>query len=165
MLLGCRYGFQVWDVEDGDNVCNLVSRHDGPVSFVQVLPKLIASKTADDKFSVSRPMLILCADGSFSGGSNSGEGIVTPHNGTFQHYHNQASATFLPTVVWFYSLRSHSYVHQLKFRSVVHLVRCSSRVIAILQAAQVCDMMSQSFTQVYLARHKDYIAFIADTLF
>ncbi|OIT28230.1 PREDICTED: autophagy-related protein 18f-like [Nicotiana attenuata] len=137
LLLGCRYGFQVWDVEDGDNVCNLVSRHDGPVSFVQVLPKLIASKIPDDKFSVSRPMLILCADGSFSGGSNSGEGIGTPHNGTFQHYHNQASATFLPTVVWFYSLRSHSYVHQLKFRSVVHLVRCSSRVIAILQAAQI----------------------------
>ncbi|XP_060189890.1 autophagy-related protein 18f [Lycium barbarum] len=137
LLLGCRYGFQVWDVEDADNVCNLVSRHDGPVSFMQALPKLIASKNCDDKFSVSRPMLILCADVSFSGGSNSGESIGTPHNGTSQHYHNQARPTFVPTVVWFYSMKSHSYVHQLRFRSVVHLVRCSSRVIAILQAAQI----------------------------
>ncbi|MCD7463910.1 hypothetical protein HAX54_051687 [Datura stramonium] len=137
LLLGCRYGFQVWDVEDGDTVCNLVSRHDGPVSFMQVLPKLIASKNRDDKFSVSRPMLILCADGSFSGGSSSGESTGTPRNGTFQHYNNQARPNFVPTVVWFYSMRSHSYVHQLRFRTVVHLVRCSSRVIAILQAAQI----------------------------
>ncbi|KAG5597786.1 hypothetical protein H5410_039018 [Solanum commersonii] len=137
LLLGCRYGFQVWDVEDGDNVYNLVSRHDGPVSFIQVLPKLIASKNCDDKFSVNRPMLILCADVSFSGGSSSGESTETPCNGTFQHYHNQARTTFVPTVVWFYSMRSHSYVHQLRFRTVVHLVRCSSRVIAILQAAQI----------------------------
>lgn len=137
LLLGCRYGFQVWDVEDGDNVYNLVSRHDGPVSFIQVLPKLIASKNCDDKFSVNRPMLILCADVSFSGGSSSGESTETPCNGTFQHYHSQARTTFVPTVVWFYSMRSHSYVHQLRFRTVVHLVRCSSRVIAILQAAQI----------------------------
>ncbi|CAN4102774.1 unnamed protein product [Withania somnifera] len=137
LLLGCRSGFQVWDVEDGDNVCNLDSRHDGPVSFVQVLPKLIASKNHDDKFSVNRPMLILCADVSFSGGSSSGERTGTSCNGTFQHYHNQTRSTFVPTVVWFYSMRSHSYVHQLRFRTVVHLVRCSSRVIAILQAAQI----------------------------
>ncbi|CAN4104079.1 unnamed protein product [Withania somnifera] len=134
LFLGCRYGFQVWDVEDGDNVCNLVSRHDGPVAFVQMLPKLIASKNRDDKFSVNRPMLILCTDVSFTGGSSSGESTGTPCNGTF---HNQARPTFVPTVVWFYSMRSHSYVHQLRFRTVVHLVRCSSRVIAILQAAQI----------------------------
>ncbi|KAJ8532604.1 hypothetical protein K7X08_012527 [Anisodus acutangulus] len=137
LLLGFRYGFQVWDVEDGDNVCNLVSRHDGPVAFMQALPKLIASKNCDDKFSACRPLLILCADVSFSGGSNGGESIETPRNGTFQHYHNQARPTFVPTVVWFYSMKSHAYVHQLRFRSVVHLVRCSSRFVAILQAAQI----------------------------
>ncbi|PHU13064.1 hypothetical protein BC332_19994 [Capsicum chinense] len=137
LLLGCRYGFQVWDVEDGGSVCNLVSRHDGPVSFTQVLPKLIASKNRDDKFSVNRPMLILCADVSFSGGRTSGESVGTPCDGTVLHYHNQARPPFVPTVVWFYSMRSHSYVHQLRFRTVVHSVRCSSRVIAILQAAQI----------------------------
>ncbi|XP_009624726.1 autophagy-related protein 18f-like [Nicotiana tomentosiformis] len=137
LLLGCRYGFQVWDVEDSDNVHNLVSRQDGPVSFMQILPKPIASKKHEDKFSGSPPVLILCADTSFSGGSNIREGIGKLHDGTIQQYHDQESIGFVPTAIWFYSLTSHSYVHQLKFRSVVHLVRCSSRVIAILQAAQI----------------------------
>ncbi|MCD7473115.1 hypothetical protein HAX54_014738 [Datura stramonium] len=137
LLLGCQYGFQVWDVEDSDNVHNLVSRLDGPVSFMHILPKPIASKKHEDKFSGSRPLLILCTDGCFSGGSNNREGIGKLHDGTIQQYHDQASTSFVPTIVWFYSLTSHSYVHQLKFRSVVHLVRCSSRVIAILQAAQI----------------------------
>ncbi|XP_009794099.1 autophagy-related protein 18f-like [Nicotiana sylvestris] len=137
LLLGCQYGFQVWDVEDCDNVHNLVSRQDGPVSFMQTLPKPIASKKHEDRFSGSHPVLILCADVSLSGGSNIREGIGKLHDGTIQQYHDQASTGFLPTAVWFYSLTSHSYVHQLKFRSAVHLVRCSSRVIAILQAAQI----------------------------
>ncbi|KAG5570188.1 hypothetical protein H5410_059954 [Solanum commersonii] len=81
----------------------------GPVPFIHILPKPIASKKHEDKFSDSRPVLILCTD----------------------------RPSFDPAIVWFYSLTCHSYVHQLKFRSVVHLVRCSSRVIAILQATQI----------------------------
>lgn len=70
LLLGYGYGFQVWDVEVADCVRNLVSRNDGPVSFMQMLPKPISSEQTADKFSDSRPLLIICADGSFTGDDN-----------------------------------------------------------------------------------------------
>ncbi|XP_059662533.1 autophagy-related protein 18f isoform X2 [Cornus florida] len=137
LLLGYRYGFQVWDVEEADNVRNLVFRHDGPVSFMQILPKPVASKSYGDKFADSRPLLVICADGSFSGGGVDKDGLATPFNGNTQSCHDSVNGGFVPTVVWFYSLRSQSYKHYLEFRSVVYSVRCSSRVVAVLQAAQI----------------------------
>lgn len=134
--MGYRFGFQVWDVEEANNVRELICKYDGPVSFMQILPKLIASKQSSDKFVDSRPLLALCADGSFSGGIH--EGTVGPFNGNIQNRCDQFSGGFLPTVVWFYSLTSQSYVQVLKFRSVVYSVRCSPRVVVVLQAAQVC---------------------------
>ncbi|CAI9088509.1 OLC1v1022848C3 [Oldenlandia corymbosa var. corymbosa] len=135
LLLGFRHGFQVWDVEDVSNVHNLVTRQDGPVSFMQILPKLLASKQPGDKFADSRPLLIICADGRFPGGNSIQE--AGPSNATTHHVHELPNGSFPPTVVCFYSLRSHSYEHMLKFRSAVHLVRCSSRVIAVLQTSQL----------------------------
>ncbi|KAG6423811.1 hypothetical protein SASPL_114214 [Salvia splendens] len=41
--------------------------HDGPVSYMQVLPKPLASNQPGDKFADSRPLLVICTDGSFSG--------------------------------------------------------------------------------------------------
>ncbi|KAK9268924.1 hypothetical protein L1049_000689 [Liquidambar formosana] len=137
LLLGYRSGFQVWDVEEADNVRDLVSKHDGPVSFMQMLPKPLASKSLGDKFADSRPLLVVCADGSLSGGGNIQDGLATPCNGSIPNGHDPCNGSFVPTVVRFYSLRSQSYVHVLKFRSVVYSVRCSSRVVAISQAAQI----------------------------
>ncbi|KAA8526937.1 hypothetical protein F0562_008834 [Nyssa sinensis] len=137
LLLGYRFGFQVWDVEDADNVWDLVSRHEGPVSFMQMLPKPTTSDRYGDQFAGSRPLLVICADGSFSGGGNIKGGLATPCNGSIQNFNDSANGGFVPTVVWFYSLKSQSYVHLLKFRSVIYSVRCSSRVVAVLQAAQI----------------------------
>ncbi|KAL1811503.1 hypothetical protein ACET3Z_021568 [Daucus carota] len=135
LLLGYRFGFQVWDVEDANNVREVICRYDGPVSSMQILPKLEASKQSGDKFADSRPLLAFCADGSFSGGIH--EGTVGPCNGNLQNCYDQFSGGFLPTVVWFYSFTSQSYVQVLKFRSVVYSVRCSPRVVFVLQAAQI----------------------------
>lgn len=137
LLLGYRSGFQVWDVEEADNVRDLVSRYDGPVSFMQMLPRPIQSKRSVDKFAEARPLLVVCSDGSFSGGTNIQDGLATTRNGTVSNYHDSGNGNFLPSVVRFYSLRSQSYVHMLKFRSVIYSVRCSSRVVAICQAAQI----------------------------
>uniref|UniRef100_A0A5B7B4D3 Putative autophagy-related protein 18f isoform X1 n=1 Tax=Davidia involucrata TaxID=16924 RepID=A0A5B7B4D3_DAVIN len=137
LLLGYQYGFQVWDVEEADNVHDLVSRHDGPVSFMHMVPKPIASKRYGDKFADSRPLLVICTDGSFSGCDNIQDVLATPCNGIIQNCHDPVNGGFLPTVVCFYSLRSQSYVRQLKLRSVAYSVRCSSRVVAVLQAAQI----------------------------
>ncbi|GAV60852.1 WD40 domain-containing protein/BCAS3 domain-containing protein [Cephalotus follicularis] len=136
LLLGYRSGFQVWDVEEADNVRDLVSRHDGPVSFLQMLPKPIASKGSGDKFAGSRPLLAVCVDGSLSGACNIQDGLSTS-NKSMLNYQDPGNGGSLPTVVRFYSLRSQSYVHTLKFRSVIYSVRCSSRVVAISQAAQI----------------------------
>ena len=137
LLLGYRSGFQVWDVEEADNVRDLVSRHDGPVSFLQMLPKPIASKRSKDKFADSRPLLVVCVDGSLSGGGNIKEGFGTPYKEGSTNSHDTVNGSAMPTIIRFYSLKSQSYVHSLRFRSVVYSVRCSSRVVAISQAAQV----------------------------
>ncbi|GMY31491.1 autophagy-related protein 18f-like isoform X1 [Fagus crenata] len=99
LLLGYWSGFQVWDVEDANNVRDLVSRHDGPVSFMQMLPKPIASKRLQDKFAESHPLLVVCADGSISVGSNIQNGLATPCNGSIPNCHDPVNGSFLPTAV------------------------------------------------------------------
>nr|XP_043608830.1 autophagy-related protein 18f [Erigeron canadensis] len=132
LLLGYQYGFHVWDVEDANNVRNIVSRYDGAVSYMQILPKSTVSNHSHVDYANERPLLVICAAGSFSAGGNAQIGPGITKNG-----HDQLNGGSVPTVVRFYSLKSQSYVKELKFRSVVHSVRCSSRVVAVLQAAQV----------------------------
>ncbi|KAI3688560.1 hypothetical protein L2E82_46211 [Cichorium intybus] len=131
LLLGYQFGFQVWDVEDANNVRNIVSRYDGAVFSMQLLPKPTVSKHAQVEYANSRPLLVICADGSFSPGGNPSS------NGNIKNSHDQINGGSVPTVVWFYSLKSQSYIKELKFRSIVYSVRCSSRIVAVLQAAQV----------------------------
>ncbi|XP_076948314.1 autophagy-related protein 18f-like isoform X2 [Bidens hawaiensis] len=133
LLLGYQYGFQVWDVEDANNVRNIVSRYDGAVSFMQILPKPAVSNHSHVEYPDDRPLLVICADGSF----NTQGGPSVSINGSVKNNHDQINGGYVPTVVWFYSLKSQSYVKELKFRSVVYSVRCSSRIVAVLQAAQV----------------------------
>lgn len=143
LLLGFRSGFQVWDIEEANNVRNLVSKHDGQVTFLQLQTNPISAKRHMDKFYEVRPLLIVCADGSGSGqGGGFHEGLAAPSNGlAIANGHDQGKSDVLPTVVRFYSLKSQAYVHMLKFRSIVYSVRCSSRVVAISQAAQVCCLV------------------------
>ncbi|KAI9083092.1 hypothetical protein K1719_034996 [Acacia pycnantha] len=137
LLLCYRTGFQVWDVEDSKNVRDLASRHDGPVSFMQMLPNPIASKRSEDKFADNRPLLVLCTDGIYAGGSNNKNGFASHCNGSTLNCHDQVNGLYLPTTVQFYSLRSQSYVDVLKLRSAIYSVRCSSRVVAVAQSTQI----------------------------
>ncbi|WJX73496.1 hypothetical protein P8452_57270 [Trifolium repens] len=137
LLLGYRSGFQVWHVDESNNVRDMVSKHDGPVSFMQMVPNPIASKKSEDKFASSRPLLVVCAaDGLFGGGNNTKDGLTGPLNGT-SNSHDQMNGNYMPTSVQFYSMKSHSYVHVMKFRSVVYSVRCSSRIVAVSQSTQI----------------------------
>lgn len=47
--------------------------------------------------------------------------------------------------VQFYSLKSHSYVHVLRFRSAVCMVRCSSQIVAVGLATQVRTKMNDNY--------------------
>ncbi|MCL7036059.1 hypothetical protein MKW94_006816 [Papaver nudicaule] len=137
LLLGYQSGFQVWDVEEADNVRELASRYDGPVSFLQMQPKPKVSKTSEDKFTDLRPLLVVVGDGSSSGGGNVQDGLGPSYNGNLNGSNENTNGNFVPSVVRFYSLASQSYVHVLKFRTAVYSLRCSPRVVAISQETQI----------------------------
>ncbi|XP_031485223.1 autophagy-related protein 18g [Nymphaea colorata] len=150
LLLGYKTGFQVWDVEEAHNVREIVCKQDGPVSFLQMQPKPMTSKRSEDKFLDSRPLLVVVGDGTVNGVDVSHDGLGLYSNGSVPSSHELGNVNFIPTVVRFYSLRSHSYVHVLKFRSAVHSVRCSARIVAIAQASQIHCFDAVTLESVYI---------------
>ncbi|KAL0793644.1 hypothetical protein Bca101_065021 [Brassica carinata] len=118
LLLGYANGFQVLDLHDASDVSELVSRRDDPVTFLQMQP-LPARCEGVEGFRSSHPMLLAVADES---------------NGSVR---NDDPLALSPTVVRFYSLRSHNYVHVLRFRSTVYMVRCSPRIVAVGLGSQI----------------------------
>ncbi|CAD6333857.1 unnamed protein product [Miscanthus lutarioriparius] len=136
LLVGYSNGFQVLDVEDAANVCELVSKRDGPVTFLQMQPTPVSSEGIEG-FRASHPMLLVVAGdetnglGAVQGGRLSA--LIRDTNSEPQ----AGNCISTPTVVRFYSLKSHTYVHVLRFRSAVYLVRCSPRIVAVALAAQI----------------------------
>ncbi|KAE8675345.1 Autophagy-related protein 18h [Hibiscus syriacus] len=138
LLLGYSNGFQVLDVEDASNVSELVSRRDDPVTFLQMqtLPEM---SEGHEGFRASHPLLLVvaCDESKVSGLTLTGrdglarDGFEEPKNAN----------VLSPTTVRFYSLRSHNYVHVLRFRSTVYMVRCSPRIVAVGLATQ-CPHLS-----------------------
>jgi hypothetical protein len=124
-------------VENADDVRQLESRHDGAVSFIQLLKDPIFTTKSEDRFADSRPLLALACEGNHTGSGNNHDTNVPVFDGTNGAFHNTGSEN-LPTVIRFYSLKAHEYVHMLRFRTAVYSIRCSSRVVAVSQATQVC---------------------------
>ncbi|PKA60875.1 Autophagy-related protein 18h [Apostasia shenzhenica] len=135
LLLGYNNGFQVLDVEDSSNVCELVSRRDGPVTFLQMQP--IPAKSENEGYRSSHPLLLAVAgdEANGSGMVQGGRLSALISEGSSEPHHRNCVTP--PTVVRFYSLNSHNYVHVLRFRSAVYLVRCSPRIVAVSLAAQI----------------------------
>ncbi|XP_041019871.1 autophagy-related protein 18h [Juglans microcarpa x Juglans regia] len=135
LLLGYSNGFQVLDVEDASNFNELVSKRDDPVTFLQMQP-LPAKSTGHEGFRASHPLLLVVAcdeSKSSSPMQSARDGLVRDHFTEPQTGSNVLS----PTAVRFYSLRSHNYVHVLRFRSTVYMVRCSPQIVAVGLAAQI----------------------------
>ncbi|XWS36248.1 hypothetical protein CRYUN_Cryun20dG0069100 [Craigia yunnanensis] len=137
LLLGYQNGFQVLDVEDASNYMELVSKHDGPVSFLQMQP-CPPSSDGPEGFRASHPMLLVVAGddtNSSSLGQNAGHlAGMAPDCRMESQSGNSVNSH---TAVRFYSLRSHCYVHVLRFRSSVCMIRCSSRIVAVGLATQI----------------------------
>ncbi|KAM0954276.1 putative transcription factor WD40-like family [Dioscorea sansibarensis] len=136
LLLGYSNGFQVLDVEDASNVCELVSKRDGPVTFLQMQPTPLKSEGGEG-FRTFHPMLLVVA-----GDETNGLGMVQGGrlSALIRETTNEpqpGSCISTPTVVRFFSLKSHNYVHVLRFRSAVYMIRCSPRIVAIALAAQI----------------------------
>ncbi|MED6169252.1 hypothetical protein PIB30_019722 [Stylosanthes scabra] len=134
LLLGYSNGFQVLDVEDATNVKEIVSKHDDPVSFLQMQPVPNKSEGSEG-FRSSHPLLLVvaCDKSKIPGAVQNGrDGFVR------DHAEPQAENVFgSATAVRFYSLKTHTYVHALRFRSTVYMVRCSPQVVAVGLAMQI----------------------------
>ncbi|KAG8389405.1 hypothetical protein BUALT_Bualt02G0225800 [Buddleja alternifolia] len=135
LLLGYLKGFQVFDVEDASGLSELVSRRDGPVTFLQILPAP-ANSDGMGKNKSSHPILVVV-------GGNEDERI-TSHQSTGQVSGRCGSAESSfgssfepPTAVRFYSMKSNEYIKIIDFKSAVFMVRCSPRVVAIGLEEQV----------------------------
>lgn len=136
LLLGYQNGFQVFDVEDASNFNELVSKREGPVSFLQMQP-LPAKCNGQEGFRRSHPLLLVVAGddtNNVSLGPNRAHLSISKDGNIDSPSGNCVSS---PTTVRFFSLRSHCYVHVLRFRSSVCMVRCSSHIVAVGLATQV----------------------------
>ncbi|KAL6564280.1 hypothetical protein OROMI_015730 [Orobanche minor] len=127
LLLGYLRGFQVFDVEDASGLSELVSRRDGPVTFLQMLPSP-ANCDATRRYRPSHSILVV--------GGNEDERITSFQyigQGPARYSTDSPIGSFLdpPTAVRFYSLKSNEYVKVIDFKSPVLMVRCSPRVVAI----------------------------------
>ncbi|XWS42429.1 hypothetical protein CRYUN_Cryun16bG0013500 [Craigia yunnanensis] len=135
LLLGYSNGFQVLDVEDASNVSELVSRRDDPVTFLQMQP-LPEKSEGHEGFRASHPLLLVVACD-----ESKGSGLMlTGRDGLTRDSFDEpqtGNVLISPTAVRFYSLRSHNFVHVLRFRSTVYMVRCSPRIIAVGLATQI----------------------------
>lgn len=132
LLIGYSNGFQVLDVEDASNVCELVSHRDDPVTFLQMQP-IPAKSDGCEGFRNSHPMLLVVACGEAAqsvSGQSKRDGFIEPQAGNVV---NMPTASTLR----FYSLRSHNYVHILRFRSTVYMVRSSPQIVAVGLATQI----------------------------
>eukprot|EP01018_Ginkgo_biloba_P014183 Gb_13732 [translate_table: standard] len=149
LLLSYLNGFQVLDVEEADNVRELVSKRDGPVTFLQMQPRPITSDASDGGFIVAQPLLlIVTGDGTVNGGIGQG-GFGVGYSRDVGSPPQALSNNFVPTMVRFYSLRSHSYVHALRFRSAIYVVRCSPRIVAVALAAQIYCFDAASLQNIF----------------
>ncbi|XP_073525991.1 uncharacterized protein [Phyllobates terribilis] len=134
LLLGYRNGFQILDVEDASNFSELVSKRDvGRVTFLQIQPIPLKSNIGEG-FKASHPLLLVVAEDETNSINHVRNNTHSATVGGDVPVVNSANS---PTTVRFYSLKSHSYVHDLRFRSPVCMVRCSSRIVAVALATQI----------------------------
>lgn len=137
LLLTYVNGFQVWNVEDANDVWELVSKRDGPVSLLRVQPQPI-SDACNTALDAARPLLlVVTSDTSICRSNGIPSRPANGYNGVVGTPPSYGENHFVPTLVKFYSFRNHTYVHTLKFRSAIHSVRCSIRIVAVATAAQI----------------------------
>ncbi|KAH7662200.1 WD40 repeat protein [Dioscorea alata] len=150
LLLGYRSGFQVWDVEEADDVRQLASKYEGFVSFMQMLKNPAPSRRCGDKFLDLRPLVAVVGDGSFSGSCNSIDALGSPCNGNMDSHLELGNENLDQTFVCFYSFRTHEYAHLLKFQSAIYSIRCSPLIVAVSLASQIYCFHSATLEREYI---------------
>ncbi|KAM7495939.1 hypothetical protein LguiA_020353 [Lonicera macranthoides] len=130
LLIGYQNGFQVIDIEETSNFNELVSKHDGPVTFLQMLP--VPTKCdGNEGYRSSHPLMLVVA-GDEANRSSQGQTCNSGGSGRDGGLESQSGNS-----VRFYSLRSNCYVQVLRFRSAVFMVRCSPLIVAVGLETQI----------------------------
>lgn len=89
LLLAYTNGFQVWDIEDADDVHEIVSKRDAPVAFLKIQPRPITLDTEDNKFKDVFPLLlVVTSDAIVTEGGYAKSGGSLPQSG---------GSSFVPT--------------------------------------------------------------------
>lgn len=127
-------------MEDASGFSELVSKRDGPVSFLQMQPFPIGDDGQEGLRNSHPLLLVVSGDGNSNVNRNSTSfsGLERDDN-VEMHSGNNVN---LSTTVRFYSMKSHCYVRVLRFRSTVCMIRCSSRIVAVGLATQVYSVFS-----------------------
>eukprot|EP01137_Pigoraptor_chileana_P034897 Opistho-2@28138 len=120
LTLGYANGYQLWDVTDGENAREIVSRRTGPIKqhCTRVLLSPLARPGMWDKFAAQRPLMtVVSADDTVGNAS----AVTALQSG-------QAVAKSSVRVL---SLQTHECVSTLRFRSEIHGVQCNRRIVAV----------------------------------
>ncbi|XP_020087344.1 autophagy-related protein 18h-like isoform X2 [Ananas comosus] len=96
-----------------------------------------AKSDEGEGFVASHPMLLVVAGDETNGSGMVQGGRLSALIREASSESQQGNCISQPTVVRFYSLKLHNYVHVLRFRSTVYIVRCSPRIVAVALAAQI----------------------------
>ncbi|PKI59412.1 hypothetical protein CRG98_020171 [Punica granatum] len=137
LLLGYQNGFQVLDVEDASNFSELVSKRDGPVTFLQMQPFPTQCDGPQGYRAVHPILLVVSGESPDTVNRDHNHGLSAGSCKDGYMESELGHSTNTATTVQFYSLKSHAYVHVLRFRSAVCMVRCSPRIVAVGLAAQI----------------------------
>lgn len=146
LLLGYQTGFQVIDVEDASDFTELVSKRDGPVTFLQLL-HIPTKSDGNEKFLQLHPLLIVVSgDGPNRSGLGQNQTYLSMPGRDGSVMAQSGSLVESPTAVRFYSLKSNCYVKVIRFRSPVLMVRCSPLVVSIgLEKEVICEFIQKNF--------------------
>ncbi|KAI7838484.1 hypothetical protein COHA_007747 [Chlorella ohadii] len=132
LLVGLATGFQVWSL-DGANPAELVSRRDGPVKLLEVLPppRCSGEEEACDALCGDRPLLAVVPATEPPGSLHSAAGRSLAAGAA------QAQREAQQHLVQLYSLRSHGFCRTLSFSSEVLGLQASGRLLVVALRGQL----------------------------
>ena len=116
-------------MKDASNVSELVSKRGDLIIFLQI-QSLSKKSEGHEGFRVSHLLLFITYD------ELKDSGLMLTKRDGFDEPHTK-NVLISPTVVRFYLLKSHNFVHVLGFRSTVYMIRCSPRIIDVGLATQI----------------------------
>lgn len=124
LILTFVNGFQIWDLQNPENVHELCSRREGPIKTLKFLPPPLIEETENCIFFEKRPLFAVLSDG-------------------------DANSSFPNTQIKIYSLRTNSYINEMRFKNEVLSVLCSKNTLVIGLKEHIYGFDSSTMKKVF----------------